>query len=253
MTWLPIIAIDFLNLFGLQEWTISKEWQLPFLWWEIYREARYTEMLQWLMLATAAGIALMTYVQRKGIKSQPDQLAWLIFSTTLLLMLIEDSLNLRHLVADVHLPYLLGIEQLARSQRTLWELCFYALLATGMTIPLWLLWRDGFRLKSVTASHVFLAYAIYGSVGFGSALRKAGDWQSGLGAWLIEALNLSQMPAWRLALEKMAYWQDTFPGYNHTLGYLLVDHLLEETIEFIAATLLLTAILQLRATTKVAR
>ena len=240
LTWSLIIAVDFLNLFDWQRFSLNFA-PLPFFWYEIYSEGRWTERLQWLFLAIGLWAASRLFLLARKDQVRPAYVAGLLLSCGLLLMLVEDSLNLRHIVADTYLVVWFG-DPLARSTRLAWELAFYSTLAFLMAGGLYVLWRH-FRFPRQLWLLLIPAYAVYGMVGFASAARRVGDWQERLGDWIIEALGLSSMPAWSIALRRIELTGEIDPEYTHTLGYLLTDHLLEESVELIAAGLLAAAML----------
>ncbi len=240
VSWTVIIAVDFLNLFGLQRFTMDIA-PLPMLWYELYSEGSWTERLQWLLLAVALWTTFRLLLLARKQSHTPTYVAATALSCGLLFMLVEDSLNFRHIVSDVYLTAWIS-DPLPRRIRMVWEVTFYSLLAVLMATGLWFLWR-GHRLPPRLWALIMIAYGVYGTVGFASALRRMGNWQERLGEWVIQTLDLARLPAWSLSMEKMVGWHEVDPTYRFTLGYLLTDHLLEETVELIAAALLAAAML----------
>lgn len=248
--WAAVITIDVLNVFDAQNWLTAGLNPLPLLWYELFSEASPAEMLQWAALAVSFIVFATVALQ---LRKQSDWHRYrfaAMLSLGLLLMLIEDFLNLRHVVVDHYFPLVFGEPSTypRRTYRLIWELIFYTFLSVLMVIPFVVFWLKGVwhgtGLRILT-----VAYLIYGFAGFSSALRRVGDWQERLGYWLIERLNLAELPAWAESLSRMERWRELSSGYTHTLGYLLTDHLIEESIELIAATLLVTALLSLRQQT----
>lgn len=248
--WAAVITVDFLNAFDTQTWLTAGLQPLPLLWYELFSEGSPAEMLQWAALAVSF-LAMTTAALQ--FRKQPDRFCYrfaAMLSLGLLLMVIEDALNFRHVVVDYYFPFVFGEQSTdqRRVYRLIWELIFYSFLSVLMVVPFLFFWRKkiwhgaGLRLLTV-------AYLIYGFAGFSSALRRVGQWQERLGHWLIEHLNLAVLPAWEESLSRMERWREQSSDYNHTLGYLLTDHLIEESIELIAATLLVTAFLMLRRQT----
>lgn len=236
-TWTLILAVDFFNIADSQLRLLRTDWILPFLWWEIYREARFTELLQWLFQATAAVLVYLAARRQQSEKTRPF-LQVLAFG--LLLMLIEDSLNFRHHMADSHLPLWFGQDRLTWQWRAVWESSFYAVMSCLLVLPALAIWRVTHRCWQPGDYGLAIgSYFLYGLVGFGSALRKVFDWQSRLGESIIQNFNLLELPSWALAEERMEYWRETSVDYDHSLGFVLVDHLVEESVEFLAAGLLL--------------
>lgn len=245
--WAAVVSVDFLNVRDAQSWLTADFHPLPLLWYELFSEASPAENLQWAALATAF-LAMATVAWRlRQADSRPAYPLCAVLAIGLLLMLVEDSLNLRHIVVDHYFPTLFGDDDTyPRSlYRLIWELMFYSLLAALMALPFLAFWRsrawEGTGLKLLV-----FAYAIYGFAGFSSAMRRIGDWQERLGQHIIARFKLSELPAWTEALERMERAREQSENYTHTLGYLLTDHLIEESIELIATTLLVTGLLCVR-------
>ncbi|WP_018862383.1 hypothetical protein [Thioalkalivibrio sp. ALJ3] len=227
------------------DWLLADS-PLPLLWYTLFSEGRAVEMVQWALLFLSTVLATSWWFSRRSTASSAERLPFLLLASALLLMLVEDSLNLRHVVADDYLPLLHSHLPFTESfiNRLIWELSFYSMLAAMMlgsiaTIVL------RHRPRRKTLVWLSLAFVVYGSVGFGSALRRIGNWQERLGTWLMERFDLYGLPYWQDALEIMERPREIRESYSLTLEYLLVDHLLEESVELIAASLLLAALLYL--------
>lgn len=246
--WAAVIAIDFLNVFDAQGRVTAGLMPLPLLWHELFSEGKVAEKLQWAALAT--GFLAFGTVALKFREGPLDPFRYryaLMLSFGLLLMLIEDSLNFRHVVVDSYFPIFFGDESTnpRSTHRLIWELSFYSLLSLLMVLPFLAFWRRGIW-QGTGLRLLTLGYLVYGLAGFSSAMRRLGDWQERLGHWIIAKLELAELPAWQDSLNRMEYWRQQSPDYTHSLGYLLTDHLIEESVELIAATLLLMGLLILR-------
>lgn len=247
--WTAVLAIDFLNIWNMQEWLIGNLEPLPLLWYELFAEGKPAENLQWAALATGFLSFITVSFRLRLIDSIRYRYA-LMLSVGLLLMLIEDSLNLRHVVVDAYFPRMFGDAHNYphRTYRLVWELIFYSFLSLLMGVPFLAFWLKGVwkgrGLRILTAG-----YLVYGLAGFSSAMRRVGNWQERLGHYIIEQLNLTALPAWQESFERIEFWRENIPNYSHTLGYLLTDHLIEESVELVAATLLLMGLLILRRQT----
>ena len=245
-TWLAIALIDFLNAGNLQSILIDAghEDRMP-LWFYLYSEGQWTERFQWILLGAALAIVISIRF-RTNHSSFPATLAITTLISGLFLMLIEDALNLRHIVADIYLPIILSQDQITSISRTIWETGFYAFLAALMTLPVLYFWRKNL-LSPSTKTWVICAYFLYGVAGFSSALRRIGDWQDRLGSRILARIEISELPGWA-NLHHKSWIADEHgdPYLVYTMGYLLTDHLIEESIELIAASLLLVALVRLR-------
>lgn len=216
---------------------------LGMAWYGLFSEGKLVERLQWMLLSVGLCAALWVWGQViKHDGASPLRVPVFLLVAGLAVMLIEDALNFRHVVADQLLAPLHVDSVLPRMTRTAWEASFYVLLASVMVVPLIVLLRRGV-LSAAAQVWALAAYGLYGLVAFGSALRRVGDWQERLGAWIIDRFELLDLQNWRLAQFSIDRWHAADESYTHTLGYLLVDHLVEESVELLAAALLVGAVI----------
>ena len=243
--WILVAMVDFLNFGGVQSWMREQQSPMPLVWYHIFSEGRWIERGQWLLLGGAAlcAFSMWRWTRREAV-SELD-LALLLLFAGASLMLIEDSLNFRHVIADHYLATLFEDSTLPKTVRMAWVGAFYLFLSALMIGPVAVLFLYRSFSKRVYLL-TFAAYGLYALAGFGSALRALGRWQETLGDWVILRVNLAELPAWSHTLENMAHWRETIDGYTFTLGYLLIDHLVEESLELMAAGLLLAAFLAIR-------
>jgi len=226
---------------------------LGMAWYALFSEGGVVENAQWLLLATALSVALWCWAQIL-VQNPRSSLRTPVFllAAGLALMLIEDSLNLRHMVSDRVLANAFFVEPLPSHVRMTWETSFYLALAGTMLASMVLIWRRG-ALSRSTLALVVVAYATYGLVGFGSALRRLGDWQERLGAYIIARFELLGLPNWADAAQRIEGWRAADPDYTYTIGYFLVDLLVEESVELIAASLLTAAVISVFQETRIVR
>ena len=177
VSWTVIIAVDFLNLFGLQRFTMDIA-PLPMLWYELYSEGSWTERLQWLLLAVALWTTFRLLLLARKQSHTPTYVAATALSCGLLFMLVEDSLNFRHIVSDVYLTAWIS-DPLPRRIRMVWEVTFYSLLAVLMATGLWFLWR-GHRLPPRLWALIMIAYGVYGR---SASLPPCAEWVIGRSGW----------------------------------------------------------------------
>lgn len=245
LAWSAAIAVDVFNAFGLQAWLDEHYSGFPLLWYRLFSEASPTEWLQWALLATGCGFAVAAWLRARRQDDAALQTGWFVLAAGLALMLIEDSLNLRHLFLIEHVrPILdaLGLE--VQHDRLIWELLVYTTLAAVMATAAWLLIT---RLvhRRLSLAVLVLAYASYGTVGFASAGRRIFEWQERLGEIILARFDLLSIPTWQTADENLALAREQVENFRFELSYLLVDHWLEESVELLAAGLLLTAVILL--------
>ena len=244
IAWLAVWLVDGLNALGLQSWAIDRWWRTsPFLWYQLFSEASPIENLQWAFLSGGCVVSVLLFRAATRANDAVTRRMAFFWACGLLLMVAEDSLNIRHLFFSNYLaPAVQGGGLDREYVRLFWELAFYAGLSVFMFVPLYLYWRQ--RPWGLWwPRRLFLAYAVYALVGFGSAARRVGDWQERLGEWLIAWLDPAGMPSWDRAFRLVREAHERDPESHASLGYLLVDHLVEESVEYIAAALLLSGLL----------
>jgi len=245
-TWSIVVVIDFCNLFDLQNFFQGKLRVLPLLWFHIFAEGKVAENIQWLLQGVCAFISLSLIFRFLKLNLHEYVVCFFALTAGSIIMVVEDSLNIRHHVSDYYLPIFLNVERVSRNQRMAWEVSFYIVLSALMIFPIIFLFAKKLLTNNQTNLWLIFSYGVYGLVGFGSALRGLGYWQENLGNWLIERLNLAELPSWAYSLERMEFWRENLEVYNYTLGYLLVDHLVEESVELLAIGLLTTSLLLVR-------
>lgn len=240
--WYMVALVDFQGQ-PLESFNVVRaEGGYPLLWYHLFSEARPVEWLQWSCQGVGFCVALTGYVHARRHTRWLERRVFFLLSAGLLLMLAEDSLNVRHMMADAYwIPWFESYVS-SRQIRMVWESFFYLCLSALMVSALWIMLTSGAPWL-LPSRRLILAYSIYGMVGFGSALRRINDWQERLGHWLIERTRAMELPAWEEAYRRYEAALEANPDYEFTLGYLLTDHLLEESVELIAATLLLSGIL----------
>ena len=207
------------------------EGHTPMLWLILFGEASLTENLQWFSLLLAAFFAGLVAVQ-----SKQARLAATILCFGLLWMYAEDCSNVRHVTSawlgELWLGYdTVSLEWRRSRARTMIELTIYAGMAAVMAVAYWLVWTR--KLLSQPAFIIFTGgYLLYGVAAFGSASRNIGNWYANLGDVLFDTLARKHTLLWRG--QDIVHYQDP-------LGFWWMDYLLEESLELLAASLLVAA------------
>ena len=243
-SWSLAFIVDIFQLVDFYSIIPNPKYDFPLLWYFLFSEASPTENLQWILLFLGFITALILWFKLKQ-NRKSQAVYWLALAAGLLIMLIEDSLNFRHLVYSYYIEsHLNSMELMAPYYKTIWELFFYSLLSALMIY-------SGYNLVSslkpsgVCFAFLFTGYFLYGIATFGSAARKVYDWQERFGDWIINKYALYEIPNWEHGLNSLAYARENIEGYTHTMGYLLIDHWYEESLELLAAGFLITGILLL--------
>ncbi len=213
------------------------------LWFELFSEGRVIERVQWGLLGLACLTALFARFSLSATNGDPA-VATTALAGGLALLLLEDSINLRHVGAYLLLQRFDDGAIGASVLRGGFELVYFGLLALMMIAPLVVFARSRV-LGRATRRWLFAAYAVYAFAGLFSVSRNLGadgGLQGTFGAWLIDRLDLLSRPNWLDAKTAFSEHLSENDGANGSFGYLLVDHLVEESVELIAAGLLASAI-----------
>jgi hypothetical protein len=232
VTWILVAMIDFANVNDFRGAWAERfpEEPLVFMWF--FNEARLTERLQWLLLSgallAAAGLCVVCYA--RGLTSHGR--TFFIGVIGLMVMLFEDSLNLRHaLYFDLVMPVLFDEPTLIHPLRSVTELAVYSVLGAAMLV--FFLRVVGLARGAPPAfAFLVLGYVMYALAAGASATRYFGNWYEALGGW-VAAL---------LAPELSEIYATTTLDPHYTVGFWLMDSLVEESLELVGASALAVAL-----------
>ncbi len=219
---------DVHNVLALTDRLINRGAERPFMWYYLFTEGSPTEMLQWAYL-TATVILCGCLVGQLGERGhhRPARFFALVAAGTGI-MLMEDAGNLRHRIKFyIRLAFgdtmTIGIVV---------ELVIYSLLGLLMIYALVRFWRYPWR-HGETRNYMVSGYLLYAVAAIASVTRHFGDWYDHAGAWLLDV--------WGLAEPFDALFIPTDVG--RPIGFYIMDFLVEESIELIAAGALCAAVL----------
>lgn len=226
--WAGILLVDILGLTNITEWLADQGRHPPFLWFWLFSEAHLTEFLQWSTLIAGLIVCARAY-------SCTRSHFFLVLACGLGLMVLEDAANIRHTLSG-WTSQLLGVTEHRSTVRITTEFAFYGLLGGLMLYPLAAQWNR-IRHNGRLFRYAVAAYFAYGSAAFLSASRYIADWYDAAGAWIIGRLPLADPSVWQAA-DASLQERGLFP-----LGFWLMDYWLEESLELLAASLLLSFVL----------
>jgi len=232
-----IVIIDFLNLFGsqaimhaIQDTLNPKRFEVPLFWYFISTQGSFTENMQWAYLLIAT---ITLFVASRTASRQGEVLlsrGFKLWGAGLTLLFLEDTLNTRHWIRRGASALLNLADNRSSAAAISVEIFIYALMGILMLYALFRLRRLVFSHARITAC-VLIGYAAYGLAAAFSATRHAFGWYSRAGEALIETFNLRSIDTWRIASEIIEM-------RSSTLGYYLMDYLVEETLELLGAGML---------------
>lgn len=239
--WGAVIAVDIHRLGGLPDKLLHDPDRHPLLWVNLFDEGGPTERLQWLLLACGVIVCLTAWARARNDERSKLAVMWLVIGAGTALMLVEDSLDIRHILAE---RIFFGTRDGRHVPKALWELAFFGLLGAAMTGPMVVLLRR-IRPRRRVISLVAGAYAVYAVAAVSSALRHAANIYVVVGSWIIETGTLARLPAWQNTGEALASVTDGLDSTS-ALAVLIMDLWIEESLELLGAGLLVAALLAVR-------
>ncbi|MCH8550280.1 MAG: hypothetical protein LAT80_15525 [Balneolaceae bacterium] len=230
LSWL----IDFkeIELIGISEWV---SYQYPNLFWiHVFREGSITENLQWLFLGFTA-LSLLLLVATFKETAIRGYFA-LLFGTVL--MFIEDKYNVRHKLNDrigalIHGENVNLYEWKTSIYGASVEMIFYALLGTIMLYAFYSIYVKS-EISQQSKKYLLAGYIFYFIASFGSATRNLFDWYAHVGGAILNLLTSFKDLTW--SGDSMIYYRDP-------LGFWFMDFVIEESLELMGATFLLSSVL----------
>ena len=242
--WTIAFLVDVTRLLDFHLFMPNSNFHFPLIWYYLFSEASPTENLQWLNQFLGLIVSTICWFRLRRTHARLSAY-WLGLASGLLIMLVEDSLNFRHLIYGYYLEVLLSeVSILNQYHKTIWELLFYSILSILIIFSGYNLFK-AIKPNKQTVFFLFVGYLLYGIAAFGSATRKVFDWQERFGEWIIVRYSLDQLPNWSKGIDLLAKARESSEDYTHTMGYLLIDHWYEESLELLAAGFLITGILLL--------
>jgi len=218
------ILIDFMNVFNVQK--VMKQAMAgassQLFWYQIFKEAGLTELLQWFYLTGCVILCGMSLGRLKEMGSQQTWRFFLYFSIGMSLMLMEDAGNIRHSLKEYFHVF---FGDTTATNVTV-EMSFYSLIGLMMVMAVIRYGRYLFHSR-LTMKYMAVGFVAYATASIASATRDIGYWYFRVGAHIHEV--------W---LGGMFYDRSTY-----YVNFLIMDTILEESIELIGAAALCAALL----------
>ncbi len=229
-----LIDIQHIHMGSLSVWVESKGGEVPLFWYHAFSDASPTEYLQWSFISLSM---LLTLIYGGVQVNRTAKFPWImiLFFIGLFIMLMEDVLDVRHVIASVIAEYYFGIDPtdldwLVGPWKSFIEITFYFFLGLIMVISFVYILRN--KQHSLTGKKFLTAgFIFYGIASVGSATRNLGSWYVKVGDVIIDAINGSM----RMQIENSTQQQ--------YLGYHFMDFVIEESLELLGATFILASLL----------
>lgn len=232
-----LIDIQGGNIFGLGDWISEQTNSFSLFWIHFFKEGSYTEVLQWTFLGISIVVSTFLGIAKYR-KHSKVPVIFVLLVVGLFLMLLEDIVDLRHIISDMMGYYFFdadpfGLEWKMSTQRLIIELVFYVLLGSIMVISLIYILLD--KDNSPTGKKLFFSgCSFYALAAVFSATRNIGSWYSIVGTRFLNTFIKGNEVGWS---------GDTVVYGVKPLGFWFMDLVVEESLELIAVTLLLGGLL----------
>ena len=231
--------IDFLHvdMFGLR--SFINNYSNPYFWMFVFIEGSITEHIQWAFLIIVLVIVVLHILKTYRKFTNRDALPWFLFFIGVYLMFLEDRSNIRHLISQTIGSRLLGQDIYGAAWETSMirssiELFFYFIVSCTMLSAFVLIIK---KYKNLQQGTLFLltGYLLYGFAAFASATRNIGNWYAVVGTKVLDLIIAGRDIGWTASTIPTFSWKP--------LGFWFMDFVVEESIELMAVTFLLAAVL----------
>ncbi|SCZ08400.1 hypothetical protein [Alkaliphilus peptidifermentans] len=219
VAWLLSYFIDIRNIFNLQRYI--QRFDRGFLWFQLFKEAQITEMLQWTFLGASVLLCGFIWGKLSGKGSKYTAKFFMFLGIGLAIMFMEDAGNVRHNIKE-YTYFFFGRGQ---TVATLTELAFYSVLGAIMMFAI-IKYGTYIWHSKKTRFYLIIGFVSYGVISIASATRDINDWYLKTGDWLHQVVLNNAMA-------------ERFYG---SVGFFLMDFLIEESVELIGASALFTAL-----------
>lgn len=219
VAWVVFLAID---IVGLVEWPEDRV-----AWRKLFND-RPVEWSQWLLQGSAILVAgfvagRLTREEDRGLRA-----FLLVLGAGLVLMLFEDAGDARHVISR-DLRDLYGEEILGLPYRVVSDVPYFLVIAA---LPIYALLRYGREAWRAPTARPYLVagYGLYALTGGGSGIRHLGDLYITIGAFVDRVVFAGRFPVPSNLSQERAH-------------FFVVDSVLEESLETMAAASLLAVML----------
>lgn len=223
--WLIVVVVDLLS-----NPTNEASWR-P-MWQHLFND-RPIEWMQWFLLPATILTAAYLSARLDAVGERRIAAFFLLFSVATALMLIEDAGDIRHVLYSYASRRVNGDSIFGLPVRVVTDGPYLALLAIVPIYAILRYGRDVWRSPR-TRPWLVLGFGLYALAGGSSGIRHLGDFYIRVGRWIDESTLGSRFPVPAGETQEIAH-------------FLLVDSLIEESVETIAAGCFLAMVLAFAA------
>jgi len=228
--WALFFQVDCQNVKGLRSTFAANFEEFGFVFLYLYSEHGLTEILQWsFLLGIVVVFAKLAHFYKQK-TSVTLMRTCMLCALAFALLLMEDVGSIRHELTYWVEGLFYPDHPTRLFYRSIVESFYYLLLAI---FPLVAFFRimSGFQPDKITIYLLTAGYILYGVAGFMSSTRFIGDWYELVGYRLVVICGLEE-------------------GLRHatspSIGFWVMDALVEESIELIASALIFVSSIRLR-------
>ncbi len=228
-----VYIMDIKNLFSLRE--LYSNFYVPLLWPMIFRDGGPIEIFQWLFLGLLSLFSAYISGILKERGKKKEAIFWLLFAIAGILMLMEDAGDIRHFFFR---------ELFSPHWRTLNILETIYFLVLG-AIPTFAVLKYGKHIKKshITVILLILGFVFYGSSAFLSGPADLTNINYDIGRGMFQyTVNAGDAQLEQIHKEAGETWTEGIDANpEHVLYHNFKDMILEESLEFLGALMLLVS------------
>ena len=219
LAWVLFLVIDIGGWLSLPNGRVA--------WRELFND-RPVEWAQWLLQGAAILTAGFTAGRIAREEHRGLRTFLLLLGAGLVLMLFEDAGDARHVISN-YVAAVFGTEVLGLPHRVVSDVPYFLVIAA---LPVYAIVRYGRDAWSAPTARPYLisGYGLYALTAGGSGIRYLGDLYTSFGAGIDRLLFAGRFPVPSGSQQDVAH-------------FMLVDSVLEESLETLAAASLMAAIL----------
>jgi hypothetical protein len=221
VAWGVFVAVDLLNVAGVGDRLWRPAWSHLF-------NDRVVEWAAWVVIAVSVVVYGFVAGRLHGTERSGAAAFFLVLGLGLALMLVEDAGDVRHVISRYVRDHV-GHEVAGLPYRVASDFPYFTLLAA---VPVYAVLRHGRHAWRAPSARPYLVAGVtlYALAGGGSAIRHLGDFYIAIGSRLDRWLLGGRFPPDRGQSEERGH-------------FMLVDSLIEESVELLAAACLLAVAL----------
>ncbi len=227
LAWLISYLGDVHNFLGLTDRLINRGAERPFMWYYLFMEGSPTEWLQWCYLGATVLMSGILGGQLAAKRQWLPARFFTLLGVGTTIMLMEDAGNLRHQI-KYYIRLIFG--DTMRLGIAV-ELVFYGLLGLFLLYILVRYARVIWQQRT-TRRFLLFGYGAYALAALASATRHIADWYDHFGNWLLQIAGLYELMNARFIPTNVP----------RPIGFYIMDFLVEESIELMAASALLAGV-----------